>query len=379
MTSENKVKLDQWINLLREWKESNLTQARFCKDREIRPSEFREYKKLIPIHHLLQSLPDETDQTFAFKARQITKKIDKPIALYRRILDNPIFPEKTRFNALYCLLAFLWQVSEFQLYRQVVDEYADEFDNNVFLLTFRSQYFSSKEKNKENLQLALDYASKAKKQAPNSPSVLHLFTRVVIEICDVTDNKVEKKILREAEHSIDKAIAIVDGKYARYFATKADLLGKTGRYSEAKALIQKAIEIEPSERDDYALRIGEYQQIGLKIQFLEHSHILHLKQEESIKILEEVRLRVIELLGLLAAVIAFLVTSFQIGQNYVFTEAARLIVISGGVILVIFSSYSIIFFRSKIRLSQLVVFILGWTLISMSYFLPELTQLLTIP
>ena len=376
MTTDNTVKLEQWVNLIREWKESNLPQDEFCKNMQIRLSEFREYKQLIPIHHQMESLPNETDRDFPFKARQITKNIDNPIIKYEKILDNPIFPEKTRFNALYCLLAYLWQVSEFQQYRQVVDKYNDEFDNHVMLLTFRSQYYSSKEKNKGNLQLALSYASKAKGRASNSPSILHLFTRVVIEICDVTDDKVETNLLHEAERCIDKAIAIVDGKYARYFATKADLLSKTGRYSEAKVLIQKAIEIEPSGRDDYALRIGDYQQIRLKIQFLEHSQVLQIKQKESIEILEEVRLRVIELLGLLSAVIAFLGTSIQIGKGFTLTDAARLMTISGGVILIIFSSYSMIFFRSKLRTSQLVVFFFGWTLIGIFYFLPELTQII---
>jgi hypothetical protein len=83
---------------------------------------------------------------------------------------------------------------------------------------------------------------------------------------------------------------------------------------------------------------------------------------------------VIELLGLLAAVIAFLGTSIQIGKAFTFSEAARLMVISGGAILIIFSSYSMIFFRSKIRLSQIAVFFLAWALIGISYFLPELIQ-----
>lgn len=374
MTTDNIVTLNQWANLLREWKASNLSQAEFCKKRNIRPSEFREYKQLIPIHYLLEALPNETDETFAFKARQITKNTSAPINKYEKILDNPLFPEKTRFNALYSLLAYLWQVSEFQQYRQTVDKYEDQFENHIMLLTFRSQYYITKEKNKENLQLALEYASKAKKQASNLPNVLHLFTQIVIETCDLPNNNIEAGVMREAERAINKAIAIVDGKYARYFATKADLLGQAGRYAEAKDLIRKAIEVESSTRDDYALRIGDYKQIELKLQFLEHSYLLQLKQKESIEMLEEVRLRVIELLGLLSAVIAFLGTSIQIGKNFMFTEAARLIIISGGAILIIFSAYSIIFFRSKLRASQLVVFFLGWVLIGIFYFLPELTQ-----
>lgn len=370
MATNNTKTLEQWASLIREWKDSNLTQEEFCKDKKIHLSEFREYEQLIPIHHQLESLPNEMDRDFPFKARQITRNIDNPIVKYEKILDNLIFPEKTRFNTLYSLLAYLWQVSEFQHYRQVVDKYGDEFNSHVMLLAFRSQYYTSKERTKGNLQLALHYASKAKEGASNSPSILNQFAYVVVEICNATDDKVETDLLHEAERCIDKAIAITDAKYAGYFATKADLLSKTGRYSEAKVLIQKAIEIEPSGRDDYALRIGNYQQIRLKIQFLEHSQLLQIKQKESIEMLEEVRLRVIELLGLLSAVIAFLGTSIQIGNGFTITEAARLMIISGGVILIIFSSYSMIFFRSKLRSSQLVVFFLGWTLISIFYFLP---------
>lgn len=366
-----------WVGIINEFRSSKQTQAAFCKANNITQVEFRKYKKLLAIHNELDALPDEVNSDYPFTSRQLTSGLDKPLEVLEEILNDSMFPEKTRFNALYCLLAFLWQEREFERYRQLVDKYEGQFAGHLMLLTFRSQYYSSRGKSIPNIRLALEYATKAAKQAPHLPNVLHLFTGIVIELHEVTGGKIEDSLLIEAEHAINKAIAIVDGKYARYFATKADLLGKSERFGEAKELIQKAIEVEPSGRNGYALRIGDYQQIRLKLEFLEHSRTLQIKQRESIEKLEEVRLRVIELLGILSAIIAFLVTSIQVGKGLAFSEASRLMVISGGVILIIFSSYSIIFFRSRLRSSQMVVLFVGGLMVGVFYFLPEFVALIS--
>jgi len=237
-------------------------------------------------------------------------------------------------------------------------------------LTFRSQYYSCKVKNVSNCKLALEYAHRAKEEAQNLPNILHLFTSTVIELAETSAKSVTIINFNEAELSIDKAIGL-NGEYARYYATKANLLSLMGRYSEAKDMIQKAIEIEPSGKNGYALRIGDYQIIRLKIQFLEHSNILGQQHKESVVKLEEVRLRIIELLGILSAIIAILVTSTQAGKGMVFNDAARLLVIAGGVILIVFSSYSIIFFREKLRPSQLLVLVFGSLLVFVFMYLPD--------
>lgn len=358
------------------------------------------------IAEFLEKLPGENDVFYPFRAREIIPLLKEPKRSLLSILENKVkYTEKIRFNALYCLLADLWTRRDYIEYRHFIDRYEYSFKcEHIYLLTFKSQYFACQKKNAPNCQLALEYAGKAKELGSDLPNILHLYTGCILELADVLSDEIEPQLLVKAENSINKAIAIKeninyclinkegvsengiqggDKKYvfsdhysARYYATKASLLGKIGRFSEAKELIQKAIELEPSDGEHYALRIGDYQEIRLKIQFLEHKKILNQKQKESIDKLEEVRLKIIELLGLLSAIIAFLVTSIQVGKSFVFEEASRLMVISGGVILIIFSAYSIIFFGEKPKQSQVLVLLFGASMVLTFYFFPDLIQLI---
>ena len=225
------------------------------------------------VSNLLESLPDETDVFYPFEAREITKKLENPKNCLLNIIKNTsVYDEKKRFNALYCILSDLWSRKDFAEYRQLIETYEPSFrGSHIYFLTFKSQYYACQGKNAANCQLALEYASKAKAKGPNLPNILHLFTKCVIELVDVSADRIDHKLLVEAEDSINKAIAIkgtISSHYstkavsagkagkssevrdligdhysARYYATKAHLLGKVGRFSEARELIQKAIEV----------------------------------------------------------------------------------------------------------------------------------------
>ena len=159
-----------------------------------------------PVHEILENLPNETDSAYAFKVREIISALDDPLEEFLELITDKSLPEKTRFNAFYGALVYLWREREFKQYRQLVDDYENIFSDHVLFYTFRSQYYICLGKNEPNCKLALEYALEAKKLAPNLPNILHLFTGSVIELAEVSKRELGKQYLIDAEHSINKAI-----------------------------------------------------------------------------------------------------------------------------------------------------------------------------
>lgn len=377
-------------------------------------------QKLIPI---LNSL-DETSEEYPFHAReQVLDELDKSKNLPEENLDileniakNAEYAIRIRFNALYCLLAKVWHEGDYSKYKYLINKYLRDLESysQIYKFTFKSQYYlKCLEPNSINyqksLQLAMEAIETSKRLQKKLPNVLHLYTVIAVHMLDKLGHNIDVNILTLAEKNIDDAINL-KRKYALYYATKAELLGKVGRFEEAKSLIQRAIAIEPRNGSGHDLRVGHFQDIRVKIHFQEletkneqnnkiidnkldlkidkFRHIFEQQQQESFKKLDEVRLKVFELLGLLSAIIAFLVTSFKVSDSsLVFDEAARLLVITGGMILTIFSSYSMIFlgveknrYQVKVLLfGLLIVFIASFSEIIQSIVLPLLKMVKIVP
>ena len=141
-------------------------------------------------------------------------------------------------------------------------------------------------------------------------------------------------------------------------------------------MIDRAVELEPSDNPQYAIRLGDYQEIRTRVGFMEQTTRIRQQQEEALQRLEEVRLRVVELLGLLAAVIAFLVTGTQISQGLKFEDGARMMVVVGGMILLVFSAYSMVFYSGRVRLVQTLVLGLGLLLAGSALFGTDILHML---
>jgi len=314
------------------------------------------------IANWLNNLSEETEIGFATGIRDISNQLNNPPSEFLAIVENPSLSDKIRFSALYGTLVFYWQKSDYIQYRTLVDKYEHIFGEHPLFITFKAQYYGSLGYDESKLTLAVDYACQAVKKTPGLPNVLHLYAALIADLGDIVET-IQKNQLIEAERMINRAIALDNGKYAKYFATKARILCQLDRFKEARQNIQKAIELEPSDGIHYTLRLGDYQTIRSNINLSERTKQFHYQQEQSLKRLDEVSFKVVELLGLLAAVIAFLVTGTEMAKGLEFHDAVRLMVVVGGTILIIFSAYSLIFFGGRLRFIQIIVLILGMLLV----------------
>lgn len=113
-------------------------------------------------------------------------------------------------------------------------------------------------------------------------------------------------------------------------------------FTAARASIARAIEDEDSTGAEYALRIGDYQLIRSRIQYAQEAERLGARQEEATRELRQIRSQVLEIMGLLAAVIAFITTAANIAAGQPARPAAGLLTLAGGVTLLVFWGFHVL-------------------------------------
>lgn len=332
----------------------------------------------------LERMPSQEEPVFPFAVRGLRSKFGVEVAdscegllalsedEVRKLGSSD--PGETRFLALYILLLINWRELNFRRYRELVDRYDDEFpgDSYPYFLTFRSQYYASRGEDHDDLSLALDYARMAMERLPRGPAVLHLYAVTTIKIGELGGN-VSAEQFATAESALATAIGIdrelvaqheKPRRFAMYHATMARLQTLRGRHLEARRELHKAFDLEdPADTG----RVSEFFEIRGQIllnQRIEpvRSEVEALserieKEAESLKdlstgVADQIRGQAVQLLGLLAAVLAFLFTGTEIARNLDFDQAAKLMLVVSGAILVVFAGFSLTFYGERLTLRR---------------------------
>jgi hypothetical protein len=311
----------------------------------------------VTLSHCFHSLPSPDSSDYAAKVRAALRSSEPPVEELLRIIERDS-DRMMRFAAYYGLLITYWRRRDFSQYRDLVDRLGGQFFDIKLSLAIRAQYQWSTAATPTNLELARSIASEAARGLPDAPNVLHLYAELVAACAENTEASTHPDG-PAALLMIDRAIALASVPYPKYFATRARLLSAQGWYSEARVALRHAIEQEDSAGPDYGRRIAEYEDVGSRIAFAERMQALDRRQAAMLLQLDESSGKMIELLGLLSAIIAFLLTGTQLAREFPYEQALLLLLASAGGILVVFSGFSVLFFSRKVRWRQLLVLLLG--------------------
>ncbi|MCK9896125.1 hypothetical protein [Frankia sp. AgB32] len=205
----------------------------------------------------------------------------------------------------------------------------------------QAEYYATLDDDPANLDAALIFAVEAVERLPGVPGVLHLAAQIIADRYEREPDQ-ERRQLLDAERYIRQAIALSEGQYARYHATHARIATLRGAFAAARASIARAIEDEDSTGPEYALRVGDYQLIRARIHFAQEGERLAARQEAAVQELRQVRGQVLEVMGLLAAVIAFITTAANIAAGQPAQPAAGLLTLAGGVALLVFWGFHVL-------------------------------------
>jgi hypothetical protein len=212
---------------------------------------------------------------------------------------------------------------------------------------------------------AFQCASEARERAPGHAGVLNHYASVVLSREEKAETP-DPDLLKQAKDALDAALAATGGGYARHHATYARLHTLREEYSAAERELDLAVDLE-ERGDDWAVRIGEYEALRLSNRAAE----LHGEQRRTVQRLDEIResleIRIgavrseaFQLLGLLGAVIAFVVSTSTIAaQLESFDTGGRLIVLLSAAILVVYAGFGAAFGRLTWRHLIVHVVVLG--------------------
>ncbi len=292
----------------------------------------------------LADLPPETDPGFGTAARALLAGPDAGDEILTAIIEDADLPEQTRFNAFYCLQARAWRRKDHRRHRANTDRYQSRFSRHPMFFYLQAEYYAALGDDPANLDAALTFAVKAVERLMGVPGVLHLAAEIIADRHE-RDPGSDPRLLLDAERHVRQAIALSDGRYPRYHATHATharIATLRGAFTAARASIARAIEDEDSTGTEYALRIGDYQLIRSRIQYAQEAERLGARQEEATRELRQIRSQVLEIMGLLAAVIAFITTAANIAAGQPARPAAGLLTLAGGVTLLVFWGFHVL-------------------------------------
>jgi tetratricopeptide (TPR) repeat protein len=312
----------------------------------------------------LESLPLTDTVAFSVEIRKLVERLSDPERQLRDVVQMKKCSEKARFAALYGWLLRLRREERFTEYAAAVRQYEHEFEHEPYLYTFHAIIAKNKG-DTASLRSAVEYSRHAATLMPSVPGVIHQLAAFIVEYCERGES-VEPAELQEAERAVDQAITLTHGNTSHYFETKARVLALRGEFVAARSFISQAIELEPRTSRDYQRRLTEYQTTKIRIDLLQQRSYWDKQQEENRRELLDFKSQQLQLLGLLAAIVAFVATTGNIASKSSWPDGLRLIEAMSGAIVVVFASFSLI--NSKSTWRVFFAYIIGFALLVVPYF-----------
>ena len=219
------------------------------------------------------------------------------------------------------------------------------------------------------LRKALRVATEALESANTISGAFLSHCEIALKLAQAIGSEKEKaSLLGQAETSIDRSLYL-NPDYPKALALKARILALQGDFSGAFDLVNHAIDSESTSAPDYAIRISDHQLAKMEISYLSHGEVLRQELRSSLNEMRLAREQVLQLLGLLAAVIAFLVTGITVAIKLpTFNQSMRLVIVIAGAILVIFSGFGFSFGLPG-RRRQILTLFLGIVMMILPFFI----------
>lgn len=340
----------------------------------------------------LRKIDNEKDPLFTVKLRDLVIDCsgNDITQEYFPILDNNNNSIKLRFSAFYAIFIYYRRYEHHSLLYTLVDKYSNVFSSFQLNDVVLSQYYKFKflEANDEfSITNAIKFAKRAAENLNDNAGVLQNFAELVASALEAGREE-NREYLVEAIQCMDKAILIFHN-YPKHYCTKGRLLSWTGDFDSAKKYIRKAIDLENTDSRDSLIRISQYNDYYIDIKTRESIEKLamHLSdaqetinelnkytQQNSNKIfdkLDTMQARYLELLAFFSAVIALILTSVNLVNNYEdFNAVAGLIMVMGGVLIIGFCVLRCLIIFNKDNISwkrYLCIFCVAVLLIGLGY------------
>jgi tetratricopeptide (TPR) repeat protein len=296
------------------------------------------YSGRVEVERALSALPPTTDPSFLQEIRRVIDRTRNPESTFRQVCGDMAKPASMRFCALYAVLLRLRREERLSEYAELVNRNEQEFGGEPYFHTFRAVILRLEGELASLLQ-AIEHSREAARLLRDVPGVQHQVAEFMAEYLERRDSPPQSRELDEAENSVDRAITLSYGRVAHYFETKARILCLKNDFDTARSLVRRAIELEPREGLDYLRRISQYQTTRVKIDVFSQRADWVKSRDSFRREMSQFRTQQLELLGLLAGVVAFVASTANIASQATGSVAVRLVTAMAGALTIVFSSF----------------------------------------
>lgn len=275
--------------------------------------------------------------------------------------------DNEKFLGIYGLFIYYIHMMEYDKLESLIDSSERFFSNHKCLGHLKTIYYINSdtyytfEELLNHLDEAYDIVNSYKKidrcnpdKNINVAGCAHAFADLFVTYCERYEAQQEElveKWYKRALMAVDIAIQLSPG-YAKYYCTRGRILSQKHLYEEALSNIQKAICMESpdSNKDKYSLRIMQYQSHKLNVQARFQIYKLNTQQKiinEDITKMKDTLMSNVETIGFFAGIISFVIGSLTLADGQTAKDAAALILVLLGTLLVVFDSFSFLLHIGK--------------------------------
>ena len=298
-------------------------------------------------------LPSVLGQDDLFRLSQAIRAVPNySVDEMTRLLSTDSAPSNWRFAALYCLLVRARHLRNFNDFRDLVRQNAAQFSDQPAILAMAAEAESFFAYSTHDLKSVIEQCRNALRRFDGVGLKL-LAAEKLIEVAPSEPQEEQEKLLAEAQSYLDDALARYPGT-PRYLAVKAQVLARRRRFADARGCIADAIAREDSTHSHYVIRLAKYEAINSEILLFEYSDQLAGRLQHAVHDFEQTRVSLIEIVGLLAAVLALIISGTQIALNVKVATGAGLLMVVGAVLQFSFIAYSMLLGR-EVRLARFLI------------------------
>lgn len=357
---------------------------------------------------LLPYIPDDKTTAFTQKIKKYLKKKNTlEDSIYIDFMESRSEDIMLRFKAYYILFTFHHDQKNVSKCKYLVDNFKDDFSCFPLWHYTNSQIRYQEERDKDNPDMteALVSAKKCieiyksdERYNSNYPGIYHNFCELVFYASELGDKESFQANLELAKEYIEVAKNI-NPKYAKYYYTQGRLLMAQCRYEtpevsskiydRAERLFNRAIDMEDSSRDGYAIKIVDYETALLRCKTERRLKDIDMalveakeNQAKNIEIqkktenlvkdsktlkeeLESQKKETLELLGFFSGIISLIVVTVQVVLNLDMVSAAVIMLLFLGTMILAFSFFHFVILNGTRQATRSIVLfiILGVVLV----------------
>lgn len=353
------------------------------------------------MEQMLLELPDQTTRKYEMDVVQYALKWDDTVikgALpdFIKLIDgeNPSKEDRRlAFNAFCVAENYARRNENLSELKETMKLYQDKFRQEPFLIHLgvcsaikeleafhKSAWTPDRLKtvietarlNMENLRGAIN------KPEEGNIGGAHAFAETVVLAFENASSLLDNLTGISKEDLLNEALDVMvethiqDSKYAKFYCTHGRLFAVAGRYDDALAYLNKAIDREDSSKVDYPIRVGKYLAYVQQIRAQQQAENNKLAADEQLQnvvatIEEQTKdstTKSMEFLGLFSGIVSFTIGSLTIGSAVAeqsIKHAAGLIIVLMGALVGVFAAFGIILHGvwGKKAIRNLFVLLLG--------------------